>query len=190
MIASGHPLYFLLDLNKKQNLMFNFSKYKYVKDSLLDEREHISVAAHDLNDYWLTEQLKSLRTNQELAIHSNVLIGNKTFHIPMIDFAFRGEMAGKILDRMRYLLPKKVMLNLAIYKSGRSYHAYSNTLITPKEWKEFMGRLLLINMPHCPDIIDSRWVGHRLIGGYSSLRWSNNTRQYFGMPERVPLPKM
>jgi hypothetical protein len=35
-----------------------------------------------------------------------------------------------------------------------------------------MGRLLLLNLPEKPCLVDTRWVGHRLIGGYAALRWS------------------
>ena len=50
------------------------------------------------------------------------------------------------------------------------------------EWIKFMGSLLLLNIPGKIKIVDSRWVGHRLLGGYASLRWSNNTRQYKRFP--------
>ena len=62
--------------------------------------------------------------------------------------------------------------------SGRSFHAYSLRLISPKEWREFMGRLLLLNLPGRSSFIDSRWVGHRLVAGYASLRWTANSEQY------------
>ena len=35
------------------------------------------------------------------------------------------------------------------------------------------------------EIVDSRWIGHRLIGGYSSLRWTNNTGMYRSEPSKI-----
>ena len=80
-------------------------------------------------------------------------------------------------------LPRRVVNDLLIFASGRSFHAYSPMLLRPKEWREFMGRLLLVNPPNAEQIIDARWTGHRLHGGFSSLRWSWNTGHYQRAPE-------
>ena len=188
MIASDHPYYCLSRLYQKDDAVFHFSKYKYVADTLFDEREAIMVSGAELTAEWVESTIQSLKPGFELALHSNVLIKNRTHHIPMIDFTLSGSITFDVIDRMRCFLPRSVMLNLAIYESGRSFHAYSTALIRPKDWIEFMGRLLLINSNISPDIIDTRWIGHRLIGGFSSLRWSNNTKQYLGMPKRIRFP--
>lgn len=53
-----------------------------------------------------------------------------------------------------------------------------------------MGHLLLINPRNGAEVVDTRWVGHRLIGGFGSLRWSNNSGQYLGLPTRVAFHKV
>lgn len=106
----------------------------------------------------------------------------------MIDLSLDEGMSKEVFYRMSRYLPKAMMLNMALYSSGRSFHAYSKTLLGRKEWYDFMGRLLLINPRNSNDVVDTRWVGHRLIGGFGSLRWSNNSGQYLGLPTRVPFP--
>ncbi|WP_434735547.1 primase 1D-like protein [Candidatus Accumulibacter propinquus] len=188
MISQNHPFHFLSSLFRKEGATCEFSKYVYAPDSLLDEREIISVSSDDLTETWIESTLSSLRPDQELAIHSKVSMAGRNWHIPLIDFSLEKDFSHDVFDRMCRYLPKSVMLNMAVYSSGRSFHAYSTTLLTPKEWYVFMGRLLLINQRDVGDVIDTRWVGHRLIGGYGSLRWSNNSGQYLGLPTKVRFP--
>lgn len=188
MIERDHPFFGLSELFNIEGANFTFSKYKYVADSLFDEREIIKVNSEQISETWICSQIESLIENQELALHSLVNIRGRNFHIPMIDFSLDQEFSMDVYDRIARYIPKKVLSEISFYSSGRSYHAYSLNLLGPKEWLEFMGRLLLINPPHSSSIIDSRWIGHRLIGGFSSLRWSNNTNQYLAMPRKIKFP--
>lgn len=188
MISEKHPFCFLSSLFQKEEAIFTFSKYVYTPDSLMDERELIRVSGDDLTADWVTCTIASLRQDQELALHSSVRIGERNWHIPMIDFSLEEAISQNVFDRMSRYLPKPLMLNMAVYSSGRSFHAYSTTLLGPKDWYDFMGRLLLINPRDAHDIVDTRWVGHRLIGGFGSLRWSNNSGQYLKPPSRIPFP--
>jgi len=74
---------------------------------------------------------------------------------------------------------------MEFFSSGRSFHGYSTYLLGPKDWREFNGRLLLVNNNTIGNVIDSRWIGHRMIAGYSSLRWSKNTEIHSQTPTRV-----
>jgi hypothetical protein len=188
MMPESHPFHFLLPLFQKKESVFSLSKYIYVPDSLFDEREYLWISGEDFSETRINNEIASLRSDQELALHSSVRIKGKTFHIPMIDFSVAELNDVNIFDRMSRYLPKALMLNMAIYASGRSYHAYSTTLLAPKDWVAFMGRLLLINPHPGADIVDARWIGHRLIGGFGSLRWSNNSDQYLGLPSRISFP--
>lgn len=188
MISEGHPFNFLSSLFGKQGATFVFSKYVYTPDSLIDEREIIRVSGEALTKDWVEDMLASLRKDQELAMHSTVQMNGRNWHIPMIDFSLEKMKSQVVFNRMSLYLPKSLMLNMALYSSGRSFHAYSVTLIGQKDWHSFMGRLLLINPRHTNNLVDTRWVGHRLIGGFGSLRWSNNSGEYLGMPSRVPFP--
>lgn len=188
MIDEKHPFYFIRELFDRPDATFTFSKYVYTPDSLFDEREFLSFSGNDVTEARINQEISALRPNQELALHSNVRIKGKNFHIPMIDFSLEGIVNREVFDRMSQYLPKALMLNMAVYSSGRSFHAYSTTLLTPKEWLDFMGRLLLITPRNQPDVVDSRWIGHRLIGGFGSLRWSNNSGTYLGTPSRISFP--
>jgi len=177
-----HPFMYLVELFSKEEAIFYFSKYIYIPDALSDERQIIKVPSHEMSVDWVLDQFRSLNEEQELAIHSTVKIKGRVMHIPMIDFSIEEGIDGNIFQRMNNFLPKKVLENIVFFDSGRSYHAYSDRLLRPSEWINFMGRLLLINLKNSNEIVDSRWIGHRLLGGYSSLRWSNNTAQYLSIP--------
>lgn len=188
MINENHPFQFVQQLFSRNDAHFTFSKYVYTPDSLFDEREFLTLSGDVLTEERVSREIATLRPDQELAMHSNVRIKGKNLHIPMIDFSIEDSVDGEVFDRMSRYLPKAIMLNMAVYTSGRSFHAYSTTLLGTKEWFDFMGRLLLINPHNQPDIVDSRWIGHRLIGGFGSLRWSNNSGQYLGLPARISFP--
>lgn len=184
MIAGDHPFFYLEPLFGRGGALFHFSRYVYTPDSLFDERETFHVRGTDITAQWLEEQFGALKRHQELAIHSKVLLDGRTAHIPMLDFA-TDHMGSEELDRVRAFLPDRVFSTSAFYSTGRSYHAYSTHLLGPKEWYALLGRALLINPRDDGQIVDARWVGHRLIAGYGSLRISNNSGQYRGMPKRV-----
>lgn len=186
MIADDHPFFFLEPLFGREGAIFHFSRYIYTPDSLFDERELFEVPGSDLTGEWLGDQFRALKPDQELAIHSKVVIDGRTVHIPMLDFA-TGQIGPEQLQRVRAFLPERVFVTSAFYHSGRSFHAYSKHLLAPKDWYAFLGRALLINPPEDGQIIDTRWVGHRLIAGYCSLRFSNNSRQYRAMPRKVSI---
>lgn len=188
MITEDHPFHFLSPLFRRADATYAFSKYVYTPDSLMDERDFLSLPGEELTKNWVEAMVASLRPDQELALHSVVHIKGRKWHIPMIDFSIEKMVSQEVFDRMSCYLPKTLMLNMAVYSTGRSFHAYSTTLIGPKEWHDFMGRLLLINPRNANPIVDTRWVGHRLIGGFGSLRWSNNSEQYLGLPTRVSFP--
>ena len=162
MINADHPFFFLKQLFGRKKAVFEFSRYIYKPDSLFDEREYLSVPSSELTLNWMLDAFKSLNGEQELALHSKVVIAGRTYHIPMIDFS-TPELTAKHISRVRAFLPKKIFSSCAYFRSGRSFHAYANQLLKPKDWLEFMGRLLLINGPDARQVVDSRWVGHRLI---------------------------
>lgn len=189
MDLSQHPVQFIMQIATKQKCEFTFSKYRYEPDSLVDEREIFQISSAELNAEWLEDVIANLENRQELALHSTVIIANKRLHIPMIDFAISSSQSDEMYDRLVKFIPKRILTNMVVYDSGRSLHAYSATLLKKQEWIDFMGRLLLVNPKDGNEIIvDSRWIGHRLMGGFSALRWSNNTGLYLAYPSKVKYP--
>lgn len=103
-----------------------------------------------------------------IALHSRVWKGENEFHLPMIDFStnvLSNAMAVGI-----ELRDKIGMKDFELLRTGRSFHLYGYHLLTTQEWIRFMGEILLFNHPGSQDVVDTRWVGHRLIAGYGSLR--------------------
>lgn len=188
MINIDHPFCLIKQLVKDSSI-YTLSKYIYLPDSVTDEREFFKVKGNDFNQNFVFDHLKNLNADQELAFHSIIKDSHgKIKHIPMIDFTIEDEISRDTYYRLKYLLEKNIFNNLVFYSSGRSFHAYSTTLISNKEWQVFMGRLLLVNPKDADNsIIDTRWVGHRLLSGYSTLRWSNNSGKYLQLPEKYNL---
>jgi hypothetical protein len=182
-----HPLRFLLDVIevRGKDLSFSFSKYFYRPGNVFDERETFTVLGADIDELWLKEQLGSLRDGWELALNSKVVDDrNRTHHIGMIDFA-PGIDLESIRVQTRRLLGDEMWASMSCYESGRSFHGYFNCLLRPGAWYEFLGRLLLMNEPDKKQVVDARWVGHRLIGGYCALRWSRNSAWHQSYPSRI-----
>lgn len=157
-----------------------FSKYKYRPQTYEDKREIFNLSVYSLNEGSFLQMLMDLESGEEVACHSQVLSMGKNYHLPMIDFGYKGMSPGES-ESLRELC-SHWNIDFNIYTSGRSYHAYGNRLLTESDWVKFMGSLLLMNKPSGFKLIDERWVGHRLMAGYSALRWSKNSSHYKKYP--------
>lgn len=181
---SSHPLSFVRELRAKfgSDVVLGFSRYTYIPRNRRDVRERFSLPIDLVTEQWLHHQLLTLGPEQELALESRAKVGRTIRQVPMLDF--RGMTKGQLTAIME-VFPLEYSKGLHVYFSGRSYHAYFVHLLTSREWVKFMGSALLCNTPHDPSVVDQRWVGHRLIGGYSALRWSCNTSHYKSLPQRI-----
>lgn len=130
----------------------------------------------------LFDILMDLGEGEELAINSPLIDFGREFHLPLIDF---GGKENSLLEHSFKDFANYWKMEFQIYSSGRSYHAYGNRLISGQEWIKFMASLLLLNLPGGAKIIDDRWVGHRILAGYSSLRWSKNSNHYKRFPTHI-----
>lgn len=178
-----HPSLIIQEIVRKYGteIEFEFSHYIYVPRTIDDQRTTFHVSAKELTLLKLEELCNSTPTGTELALHSKVLFPDKLImHIPMIDLAAR---ATGIIRRVIDVLPPELLGSMIWFESGRSYHGYGTVLISPEEWVKLMGRFLLVNQPQLLPVVDPRWIGHRLISGYSALRWTKNTGHYLQKPE-------
>lgn len=182
-----HPLLVLQRLRQQygEGASCTFSIYEYSPQSLEDRRHQFDMPISNVTHTWVKSVLEDLPPKAELALHSNLTFDQETRHIPMVDFATRSRAQ---LPKLNEFLGRHIADSILWFDSGRSFHGYATTLISEKEWRELMGRLLLANQPNLLPLVDPRWVGHRLIAGYSALRWSCNTRQYVQYPYLVTLP--
>ena len=186
-VACEHPILVVGKLRDilDTDFVLTFSQYKYEPQSPFDERYPFSISARSVNRCWLNRELAGLRSGWDLAWHSTIRTSKgRTLHVPMIDFTAPCLM-GDEMGLIRRMLDRRVTSGLLLFSSGRSFHGYSTKLLRPKEWREFMGRLLLLNVPNRPPLIDARWVGHRIMAEYGSLRWSANSPHYLQIPRLV-----
>lgn len=189
MLEKDHPFFYIQSLAKEQGFVFHFSRYKYTPDSILDERVMFELGTSFFNTSSINNLIEDLEKDEELALHSNFYIPRKNseridkYHIPMIDFS-TSEWSYDLTNRLKHCLPEDIFKELLIFKSGRSFHGYALTKKSHPEWLDLMGRLLLINPPG-QIYVDTRWVGHRIMAGYASLRWSAKTEQYKDLPRFV-----
>lgn len=185
-----HPIKIIADIIKNYGDKFDleFSYYVYKKNTIEDERRSFRISASNASNDQLISICNEAPPGTNLALHSNVFFYNGfVAHIPMIDMAARAVgVIGKVLN----VLPVNLTENMQWFSSGRSFHGYGINLLTRDEWIEFMGRLLLANQPQQHPVVDPRWVGHRLIAGYSALRWTKNTEDYIQYPELIRDPHL
>jgi len=192
MKLSRHPILWIceiLSLYQHWNCLsssasINFSRYRYKPHSFKDERESFYISINELDKSSIFDLLVNLEDDQELALSSTIYDLGSEYHFPLIDF---GGKDSKLLESTFIDFCSYWDMEFQVYSSGRSFHAYGNKILTSSEWIKFMGSLLLLNIPGASKIIDDRWVGHRILAGYSSLRWSKNTSQYKKYPTYIGL---
>lgn len=186
------PLDFIISFFGEKEKLFDhveieLSYYEYLPQTVLDKRKILKLECIALNREDLEEILVACPAGHEVAIHSKFTTTHynkkQTFHLPMIDFNCEIEMIGNVVSSVRKILPEKIWKTLYFYNSGRSIHAYSLSPIKPAEFFDFMGRCLLMNLPNESSLVDARWVGHRIMAGYASLRISHNTNNYLAAPK-------
>jgi hypothetical protein len=183
---TGHPLELIPWLEATlpgRELTFEFSTYSYKPQVVEDERSLFFVKGPEVLSFF--DGIKArLKPDEDLAFHSRVHVnGSSLVHLPMVDFMevpTREELA-RIKDALKVFGAE----DCALYSSGRSLHLYARPFLNYEEWIRMLGRLLLLNIPGRRDIIDSRWVGHRLMAGYGTLRWTKNNPHYRGLPTRI-----
>lgn len=181
-----HPIDFLQQLihgNKTQDLIFTFSRYEVAPPGLQAaalRSPTFSVSSDQVDCDWLKDRLDELSPAEELAWHSVVESSGEIFHIPMIDFQCPRQ--NEIIDDFYPWLQDELGKKFTLFRTGRSFHGYSPTLIRDQDWPTYLGKLLLLNGHNLPPIVDTRWVGHSLIRGFSALRWSHNTARYLSAP--------
>jgi len=169
-------------------LIFTYSRYEVAQPGLqatAPRSDVLRVPASDVTKEWLVDRFAELGPTEELAWHSCVEFKGINFHIPMIDFVSRPTPSA--LHMLGSMLAAEMDLSghFLFFDTGRSFHGYCPDLIAEHVWSTYLGRLLILNKPGHPPMIDTRWVGHALVRGFAALRWSHNTDRYEAMPRLV-----
>lgn len=160
---------------------FEFSKYVYVPQTIAESRE-VFRSWPETVEHVFHKEAGALLSKEEIAFHSRVTIANgRTLHVPMIDMGC--ENIGSYVPLLKESFEDFGIGRFSIFSSGRSFHVYGHGLLeSDQQLVQFMGRILLLNLPGRERVIDERWVGHRLMAGYSTLRWTNNNPHYKAAP--------
>lgn len=185
-LAENHPYWHLKSVVDREPNVKNLtlSYYFYRKQSLIDERTLIHISRDMFLDFNYMEQLIfNCPLNQDLAIHSLVECQDElNRHIPMADMS-TGSKAH--LKKLKAFFDEETFYEFVWFDSGRSFHGYGSRLVSHEQWIKYMGQLLLSNQKDLKPTVDPRWIGHRLIAGYSALRWTCNTDNYIHLPTRI-----
>jgi hypothetical protein len=185
-LAINHPYWHTRDIiNDEPSVDFvNLSFYIYRPHSTIDERSTYPIARTDfLEPSRVLEFIDSCPKDRDVAFQSNITCHDGSIrHIPMVDMA-TGARAH--LEKLKLSLGEETYYEFVWFESGRSFHGYGSRLVNHDEWISHMGRLLLGNQKDLKPTVDPRWIGHRLIAGYSALRWSKNTHHYLKMPQKI-----
>ncbi|SDL21032.1 primase 1D-like protein [Kriegella aquimaris] len=197
-IFEDHPIRLIIDLIKNniipENSFLNFSRHIYSYKTQYEKRELFQIKASELSQEWFLNEINKLEPEWELTFHSDVsLINDETKFLPLIDFNIEN-MDEEIIDIItdRFLKQKKlsdfqdILHNLEVFESGSSYHGYAKRIVTKDQWFKFTIAILLLNYTKYNltnnIIVDTRWVAHRLLSGYTCLRWSNNSNTKSKLP--------
>lgn len=182
-----HPYWFIASLVHQNPAIsaLTFSNYQYIPQSILDERHIFSVSREQfLSTPTMENIIAATPVGRELAFHSKVwLNSNVEAHIPMVDMS---TTARAQLDKLQALVEHTGFGQFTWFSSGRSFHGYGGRLLNNEYWIKLMGALLLSNQKGMMPLVDPRWIGHRLLAGYSALRWTKNTSYYVASPAYLP----
>lgn len=185
-ISKNHPYWTVRNLieNEPEVNFLVFSYYYYVPQTIEDDRFIFYVKKEDfLSERYVINLLDGGREDCELAIHSTVILKDRNeMHIPMIDMSTSSKAH---LEKLRPFINWSLFDNFVWFYSGRSFHGYGNSLLSATEWIKLMGSFLLSNAKDMKPLVDPRWIGHRLLAGYSTLRWTNRTEHYMAEPTKV-----
>ena len=178
---ADHPFNCLAPIWADPANQLEVSRYEYRPDTVLDVRQVIQLSTGPSAGAQMQALMEQLRPGEELALHSSVRRAGEIWHIPMLDCSCQTLSADNV-QRFQKMFPQEVSEQGAWFDSGRSYHFYSKALLHEAEWISFLGRALLVNEPDQAPLVDSRWIGHRLLAGYGALRQSCNSPHYLKMP--------
>ncbi len=183
MIAETHPYWHLRSVLERREgvAAVPFSYYSYRPQTVEDRRTcFVMPLERFLNADFVHRVMQEAGAGQELAVHSDVrMCDGRSLHLVMVDMS---TSARAHLEKLRSFLGNNFFQRIARFASGRSFHGYGETLLDHNEWVKFMGLLLLANQPHLEPTVDPRWIGHRLMAGYASLRWTCSTSHYLSLP--------
>jgi hypothetical protein len=128
------------------------------------ERLAYELPSADLDEQRIDSLAADLGPDFALALTSLVTLSDRSSgHIPMLDLKCDTSLEAQrsVVELFRRIgSPHGALLD-----SGQSYHYYGFEVVTESEWRVFLGKCLLSAL-----LVDTRYIAHRLIDGFCSLR--------------------
>ncbi len=157
--------------DKKVNSLSRLLFHDFSRSGLVGIKSEYITA--DRLNYWI----RLLDKGEGLGVISDIKIARSFeehysahfHHIPMMDF--RCPKSPGNLARVKRLLKVIGEEEGVILDSGRSYHYFGVNPLTEKDRLMFLGKCLL------SELVDQRYVGHRLLDGCSILRISASPKR-------------
>jgi hypothetical protein len=114
----------------------------------------------------LRQLISDLPKKGALAVSSRVVLNNhEEAHIPLVDFQCM--QSKRNLIHLTLAMRRINHMGGVILNSGNSYHYYGISLLTDTEWRQYIGRCLLLE-----PLVDVRYLGHCLLENEAAIRIS------------------
>lgn len=128
-----------------------------------DKEEIVFMKREDFSEEAMYSIISRIDSRFCLCLDSNVKTAKGQYHIPMADF--RRYVSLKLIREIF----ERLEIPGIIFKSGRSYHFWGTKIVSETDFRIFLGKMLITT-----PLVDERYIGHRMIDGYCSLRISCN----------------
>lgn len=155
----------LIELAEQQQLPEQLLHDIFLYHETLPEVMRIPV--EEVSPELIRGHAESLGRGKVFGIASSVVRRDKReAHIPMLDLRWSPDERN--VPFAQALLAQFGIGGLLL-NSGRSFHFYGFGLLSPEEYRVFLGQSLLLG-----PLVDRRWVGHQLMEGASVLRLTSS----------------
>ena len=162
--------------------------YSYRAKSRHSDQQIISCSVDRLIETF-EMLLKQSSVRREIAIDSRCVLNDGTTmrHLPMLDWRGRNPPSTAKLRELALAVGAE---EFALFDSGRSFHIYFKALLDESQFKKFLTQAVLIENRDSTSGVDYRWVAHRLMDGFATLRWSAVTRRHRREPRLARVGKV
>lgn len=173
----AHPV----SLNWRQKYGDAISKVSHI-DTAFEHAQPWEVRSYTREEFLLLRlaDIQDKRGKYVWSVCSKVVCENgEERHVPMMNF--HPETVS--LDVLTSIT-KRICLGYegAMLHSGRYFHYYGNSLLSERQWIEFMADFLMPCVAVSP-----RYIGQRLFDGYCTLRLTTDGRYKTKIPEVIAL---
>ena len=148
----------------------------------IEQPDPILEKIYERNDFLKLklERLETLPSDEVWSLTSKVLCLDKIDrHIPMMNYHPEDVSLEDIIKSTKIISGEREGV---ILSSGRFFHYYGNFLLDQGEWKKFMIDFLMSTI-----LVSPRYIGHRLIKGYCTLRLTTDKEYKTNIPRVISL---